>query len=244
MPDFLSDEWFERARALTAVDGSLPGVGFRIQFDADGRRWHQVAVDGAITEWAAGDIADPDIEVRIALDAARAYYRGEADGTETLAACRVIEPGGEEGPPSPLDIEARPELDEMFLQPDATLLTQYRFSAGPFGAFEWWWRFVDGRSDSMGLGRVEDPDAVVKVPFQKLIGVRTDSISIYEAIEGGRVDGDVGPLMLLAGLQESPELHSAELACGASGPAFSCLGLVVDQPAVREGLQTLAGETT
>ena len=65
-----------------------PGVGFRIQFDAEGRRWHQVAEDGAITEWAAGDIADPDIEVRIALDVARRYYRGEADGTETLAACR------------------------------------------------------------------------------------------------------------------------------------------------------------
>jgi hypothetical protein len=132
----------------------------------------------------------------------------------------------------------------MFFQPDATLLTEYRFSAGPFGAFEWWWRFVDGRSDSMGLGRVEEPDAVVKIAYQKLIGVRTDSISIYEAIEGGRVDGDVGPLMLLAGLQESPELHAAELACGASGPAFSCLGLIVDQPSVREGLETLASETT
>ena len=158
--------------------------------------------------------------MRLALDVARRYYRGEADGTETLAACRVIEPGGEEGPPSPLDIEGRPELDEMLFQPDATLLTQYRFSAGPFGAFEWWWRFVDGRSDSMGLGRVDEPDAVVKIAFQKLIGVRTDSISIYEAIEGGRVDGDVGPLMLLAGLQESPELHAAELACGASGPGL------------------------
>ena len=91
MAEFLSDEWFERARVLTASEASLPGVGFRIQFDAEGRRWHQVAEDGAITEWAAGDVADPDIEVRIGLDAARRYYRGEADGTETLAACRVLE---------------------------------------------------------------------------------------------------------------------------------------------------------
>jgi hypothetical protein len=129
-------------------------------------------------------------------------------------------------------------------QPDATLLTQYRFSAGPFGAFDWWWRVVDGQSDEMGLGTVEDPDVVVKVPFQRLIGVRSGAISIYEAIEGGRVDGDVGPLMLLAGLYESPEQHAAELACGPSGAVLADLGLVVDQPAHREALAVLAGETT
>jgi hypothetical protein len=243
MAEFLTDAWFDRARELTAVEPALPGVGFRIQFDAEGRRWHVAAEDGAITEWAAGDIDDPDVEVRLPLEVARSYYRGEADGTETLASCRVIEPGGEEGPPSPLDIEERSELAEMAYQPDATLLTQYRFSAGPFGAFEWWWRFIDGQSDSMGLGQVDEPDAVVKVAFQKQIGVRTDAISIYEALEGGRIDGDVGPLMLLAGLLEDPDLHAAELACGASGPAFSCLGLVVDQPQVRDGLEALAGET-
>ncbi len=89
----------------------------------------------------------------------------------------------------------------------------------------------------------EDPDVTVKVRYQRLIAVRTDQISIYEAIEGGRVDADVGPLMLLAGMYESPEFHAAELACGPCGPVFSNLGLVMDQPACREGLEALAAET-
>ena len=60
-----------------------------------------VAVDGAITEWAAGDVRTRDLEVRLPLDVARRYYRGEADGTETLAACTVVEPGRRGGPPVP-----------------------------------------------------------------------------------------------------------------------------------------------
>lgn len=243
MPEFLSDEWFERARELVAGAGPLDGASFRIQFDADGARWHQVAVDGAVTEWAAGDVTEPDLELRVPHDVAHRYYRGDADGTEVLAACRVVV-GGTEAPPSPLDIELVPELADLPFQPEATLLTQYRHRAGPFGPFDWWWSFVDGRSDEMHFGLVEDPDVVVKIHFDRLVGVRTDAISIYEAIEGGRVDGEVGPLMLLAGLQESLELHDAELACGPSGPVLANLGRVMDQDVCREGLATLAAETT
>jgi hypothetical protein len=44
VPDFLSDEWFRRARELMEGGGPLPGVGYRIQFEADGERWHQAKV--------------------------------------------------------------------------------------------------------------------------------------------------------------------------------------------------------
>jgi hypothetical protein len=239
----MSEEWFARARELLAGAGPLDGASYRIQFDCDGTRWHQVAVDGAVTEWAAGDVTDPDLELRVPLDVLRRCYRGEADGTEVLAACSVLRDGHEE-PPSPLDIEVVPELADLPYQPEATLVTQYRHRAGPFGPFDWWWSFVDGRSDELHFGLVEDPDVVVKIDFDRLIGVRTDAISIYEAIEGGRVDGEVGPLMLLAGLQESLELHDAELACGPSGPVLANLGRVMSQEVCRAGLATLAAETT
>jgi hypothetical protein len=240
----MSDEWFARARELLEGGGPLEGASFRIQYESDGTRWHQVAVDGAITEWALGDVADPDLEVRVPSDVMHRYYAGKADGTEVLAACRVVADGAET-PPSPLDIEVVPALGELPYQPEATLLTQYRHRGGPFGPFDWWWRFIDGEHDSMGFGLTEDdPDVVVMIRYQRLIEVRTDVISIYEAIEGGRVDGDVGPLMLLAGLQESIELHDAELACGPSGPVFANLGLVMDQDPCREGLAALAAETT
>jgi hypothetical protein len=203
-----------------------------------------VAVDGAVTEWASGDLTDPDLEIRLPFETARRHFRGEAEGTETLAACIVVSPDGEETLPTPLDLGERPELDAMPYQPDATLLTQYHHRGGPFGTVDWWWQHVDGRSDSMGFGVAEEPDVTVKVRFQRLIEVRTGEISIYEAIEGGRVDGDVGPLMLLAGLYESPEQHEAELACGPAGPVLAKLGLVMDQEPVREGLAALAAETS
>jgi hypothetical protein len=243
VPEFLSEAWFERARELLRGAGPLEGASYRIQFDSDGTRWFQVAVDGTLTEWSKGDVADADLELRVPHDLLRRHYRAEVDGSAVLAACRVVV-DGHEAPPSPLDIEVVPELDELPYQPEATLLTQYHHRGGPFGPFDWWWSFVDGRSDDMGFGLVEDPDVVVKIRYQRLISVRTDAISIYEAIDGGKVDGEVGPLMLLAGLQESPELHQAELACGPSGPVLANLGLVMDQPVCRDGLAALATETT
>jgi hypothetical protein len=244
VPEFLSDEWFRRARELVPPPATVSRLSFRLQYDAEGARWHQVVVDGAITEWAAGDVADPDLELRLPYDVAHRYHRGEADGTETLEACRIVLPDGREGAPPPLDIAERPELDELPFQPDATLLTQYRHRAGPFGPFDWWWQFVDGRSEVMAFGEVEDPDVVVKIRFERLIGVRTGAISIYEAIEGGRVDGDVGPLMLLAGMYESPELHGAELACGPAGRVLADLGTLLHQPEHQEAMATLTAETT
>ena len=55
----LSAAWFERARELVAGLPEQPGVGCRIQFEAEEHRCHLVAVDGRIVEWAPGDLADP-----------------------------------------------------------------------------------------------------------------------------------------------------------------------------------------
>jgi hypothetical protein len=62
--------------------------------------------------------------------------------------------------------------------------------------------------------------------------------------DGGRVDGGVGPLMLLAGLQESPELLAAGRACGPSGPVLAALGQVTDGTEHRTAITELAAVTT
>jgi hypothetical protein len=240
---FLSSEWFERARELVVETGSMPGIGYRIQFDADGERWFQVAVDGTITEWAAGDVAQPDQEIHTTLDVARAIHRREIDGTEAFSRCWVVMPDGSTSVPTPVDVAERPELDDLPHQPDATFVVQYHHSDGPFGEVAWWWQFIDGRSEDAGFGVADEPDVTVFLPFARTVSVRNGDLSIYEAIERGRVDGEVGPLMLLAGMLEAPEVRAAQLACGPRGIAPANLGLVTAQPDVRAGLATLATET-
>jgi hypothetical protein len=153
-------------------------------------------------------------------------------------------PDGWTGPPTPIDIVDQPELSGLPVQSGADLLVQYHHTAGPFGAFSWWWRFLEGRSDSVGLGEAEDPDVTAWLPFAKTVSLRVGKLSIYEAIEGGRLAGDAGPLMLIAGLLEAPEVVAALHACGPRGVPLANLGLVTNQPEVRHALDALAAETT
>ena len=65
----------------------------------------------------------------------------------------------------------------------------------------------------------------VGITFARMVAVRDGRITILEALEGGgTVAGELGPLMLLGGMEESPELHAAELACGPSGPVLAAHG--------------------
>jgi hypothetical protein len=122
MPTFLTDAWFERARALVVGRGSLPGIGYRIQFVAGGERWYQVAVDGAIVEWVRGDVDEPDLEIVMPLEIATRIHRASIDGSEALAACQVRTPDGRSTRPMPIDIVDRPEVGDLPHQPDAGIV--------------------------------------------------------------------------------------------------------------------------
>jgi hypothetical protein len=249
---FLSDAWFDRARSLTQDLPEQPGVGCRLQFDAvddDGghQRWHQVIVDGRVEAWEPGDLADAEVELRWPLGIARRLYAGVLGGTEAMDALTVAHPAGGStvtGRPSPLDIGDTTEIDGLPTIPDATLTTQFQLFAGPFGTVRFWWSFVDGLSTDMAFGDHPEPDVFVRIRFQRMVGVRRGDISVLEALEdGGAIDGGVGPLMLLAGLQESPELLAAGRACGPSGPALAALGQVADRPEHRTAIAALAAAT-
>jgi hypothetical protein len=181
------------------------------------------------------------LAVRWPAASVRAYVTGEADGTSTLDALHLA--GG--GRPSPLDIAETAELGALPEVEGATLTVQYRFTQGPFGDVEYWWSFDEGRSVGMGLGVAADPDVRVRITFASMVGVRRGELTIFEALEyDGRVDGDLGPLMLLAGLEESPGVRAAESACGPSGPVLGALGRVTAPPAWQEARQRLAAVTT
>jgi hypothetical protein len=236
-----SDAAFARAREL--VDGlpARPGASCRLQFDA-GDRWGLVVEDGRVASWAPGDLPDPQAELRWSADDAAAILTGRLEGDEAYARTTLAErgPAGEyAGPPPPMDLGERPELDALPELPGATLLVAYRFRSGPFGAVQYWIRFEDGRVRGTGLGRPDDPDVWVEVTYRAMADVRDGSITIIEALEHGSIDGKIGPMALLAGLSESREFHRAEEQGGPAGQALATLGELREEAAFREACAAL-----
>jgi hypothetical protein len=238
----LSDAAFARAREL--VEGALPerpGSSCRIQFDA-GTRWVLVVEDGRVVTWEPGDLPDAEVEVRWEPDDARAILAGRLESEEAHARTTIAEqgPGGEYvGPPPPMDIGQRPELEAMPTLPGATVLTSYRFRSGPFGDLLYFIRLEDGRVAEMALGEAPEPDVRVEVTYRAMANVRNGSITIIEALENGSVDGKIGPMALLAGVSEGLEFHRAEAQGGPAGLALATLGELREVAAFREACAVL-----
>jgi hypothetical protein len=241
----LSEEAFARAREL--VDGTLPertGSSCRLQFHAGIATWHLVVDDGRVEAWALGELPDREAEVRWRPDDARSILAGELEGEDAYARTTIAErgPGGEYvGPPPPMDLAERPELEAMPTLPGATVLTWYRFTSGPFGDLDYYIRLEDGRVADMGLGEVPDHDVRVVVSYRSMADVRNGSITIIEALGTGSVDGKIGPMALLAGVSEGPEFHLAEEQGGPAGLALATLGELREVAAFREACAVLAG---
>jgi hypothetical protein len=241
----LSAAAFARARELVA--GALPerpGSSCRLQFDA-GTRWGLVVEDGRVVTWEPGDVAHPDAEVRWSPDDAAAVLGGRLEGDEAYRRTTVAEQtrdGDAVGPPPPMDIAERPELQALPSLPGATVLTQYRFRSGPFGPVHFWMRWEDGRVTGLDLGPVDDPDVRVEVSYRAMAKVRDGSITIIEALEDGSVDGKIGPMALLAGISEGREFQRAERAGGPAGQALATLGELREVAAFREACAALVEE--
>lgn len=244
-----SEQWCEQARQLTAALPPMPGLSWRLQFDVTDEagqhdRWYQVVEDGQVVAWQRGDVDSADLELRWARADAAAVFRQELPGTEALAAARVLVPGGNEGVAPPLDMRDTAEMALLPEVPGATLVTQFEFSDGPFGHVSFWLSFEDGRCADLAFGRAEEPDVTIAISFQRMVRVRTGAMTILEALEhGGRVDGALGPIMLLAGLEESPELRAVELACGPAGAVLARVGEVAASGPYAEAMAALAQAT-
>ena len=52
------------------------------------------------------------------------------------------------------------------------------------------------------------------MPYRAVPLVRSGACTIIDALADGTLNGDLGPLALLAGILESPEFHAAEVATG------------------------------
>ena len=244
-----SEPWCARALDLSVSLPAQRGCGYRVQHEAvsvggDSWRWYQVVDEGRVVAWAVDEVDDPDLELRWWYADIAALYRGELSGTAALAAVRLVGPGGREVPPPPLDLAGVAELDLLPVVAGARLEVQYELSSGPFGTVWFWMGFIDGQSSGMGFGLAKDPDVTVAISFSKMAAVRSGQITVLEALEdGGRVDGAVGPLMLLAGLEESEELHAAEVACGPAAGVLGSMGLMWATAEHELAMAELAQET-
>ncbi|MDQ1520482.1 MAG: hypothetical protein QOI55_1555, partial [Actinomycetota bacterium] len=199
MTRFLSDEWFATASELARGVNAPAGVALRIQFAVGDDAWHLVATGGEPIELGRGRLDDAVPELHWERADAVRIWRRELRDDEALARTTVTD-GSYVGPPSPADLATRPELDAMLSIPDATIAAKYDFRHGPFGAVRHVLFFEEGRLGRQQWGVVPDPDVVVHVEYEAIARVRSGEWTILDAMENGTIEGEIGPMAMLAGI--------------------------------------------
>jgi hypothetical protein len=81
---WLTDEWFDQTRALSAGQPERPGLSARMQFIVTGGpegdvRYYWVLEDGQLRQSAIGDVDDPDVTLTTARPDAMAMAKGDLD---------------------------------------------------------------------------------------------------------------------------------------------------------------------
>jgi hypothetical protein len=233
---FLGEEWFARSREdLCGCGPGSPGVGARIQYDVASEgsrvRWYQVIDDGRVAQWARGDIAEPDVEIRWGVDDAFEIMSGKRSGAAASMTTTIVEQRPDAaylGPPPPLDLAREPELGRLRRIPDANLTLHYELRAAPFGTTQSSMVFLDGQLERITAGFAGAGDVVIELPFRQLMRMRRGEITMLDALQFGGVRGSIDSMAFLAAILESPFYRRAA-AAASSGPApfaLSALGEV------------------
>jgi hypothetical protein len=224
---------------MSMTDKPLPDwADARIMFEAGDARWHLVLERGEVVALAAGGVEDPDVTVRWDAEHARSILNYSLQGDDAMAVTTVVD-GAYTGPPAPLNLVGRPELEKMPRVPGGNLGVQYLFRDGPFGDVLHAFIFEEGHLVAQQLGKIEHMDVMVELTYRAMARVRAGEITIIEGLEGGSVAGELGPLALLAGISESPEFHEAELASGRHALALAAMGQVWRNPELMATMRDL-----
>jgi hypothetical protein len=74
--------------------------------------------------------------------------------------------------------------------------------------------------------------------------IRAGELTVLEALnDGGRVEGELGPLAMLAGIAESPEFNAAQRATGRHALALAVLGELDARTTFGDAVARLASES-
>ena len=90
---------------------------------------------------------------------------------------------------------------------------------------------------------VAEPDVVVHVPYHAIAPVRAGEWTILDAMENGTIEGEIGPMAMLAGILEHPAFQAAERATTRHASALAGLGTLDADPDVERALTDLASAT-
>lgn len=232
-------------RRMTAAVTVAHDSNCRIQFDADGTRFGLIVAGGNVTLFEPGDIDGADLELRFSRADAERVWRRELDGDEAMRAATVVAQVQDDvytGPPAPADLLGRPEFEGLPVIADAALVVAYTFRRGPFGVVHHWFKFDNGRPADDGFGELDEADVRVEVEYRAMPRLRSGEQTMLDALEGGTIQGDLGPLTMLAGLLEEPEFRAADLATGRHAFALATLGELWADETWIAALDRLAAE--
>jgi putative sterol carrier protein len=118
MAKWLSDEWFDRMRDLTADQPADPGLSARIQAEVTGGpdgeiRYYLVLEDGRITDGGGGVVAEADVTVSLAWADAVAVEQGGLDPNVAFMQGRLKVGGSMEVMLQLLALAAAPASQEL-----------------------------------------------------------------------------------------------------------------------------------
>jgi hypothetical protein len=146
------------------------------------------------------------------------------------------------GAPAPGDLLRRPEFDGLPKIAEASLVVAYTFRRGPFGLLHHWFRFENGRPVDDGFGELDHADVRIEVEYRAIPLLRSGEQTILDVLEGGSIDGALGPITMLAGILDAPEFRAADLATGRHAFALATLGELWADDAWTGALEHLAAD--
>jgi hypothetical protein len=123
----------------------------------------------------------------------------------------------------------------------ATFDVNLRYTNGPFGDVDHVMSFEDGRFVDERFGVSEQAEVTVEISFLNFARLRAGEYTILEALEGGNIKGEIGPLAALAGILESPEYEAAKLASGTHAYPLAVLGLLDADEGYAAAIDALSG---
>ena len=110
--------------------------------------------------------------------------------------------------------EARGLADTQPQRPGASARMQYVVTGGPDGDIKYWWKLEDGLLEESALGVLEDADFTMTLSYADSVKIQQGELDANAAFMQGRmkVTGNMGKLMQLMPLTNSPEYRELQIA--------------------------------
>ena len=110
--------------------------------------------------------------------------------------------------------EARALAESQPERPGASARMQYVVTGSDDGEIKYWWRLEDGKLLESALGSLDDADFTMTLSYADSVKIQKGELDANAAFMQGRmkVTGNMGKLMQLMPLTNSPEYKELQIA--------------------------------